>query len=295
MTEMTAPEIAVVGPGGVGTFFAAHLAAAGRAVVACARRPFTEYVVDSDRASVRAPAAVATDPSLVDGPVPWVLVGVKAHQTDGAGPWFERLCGPGTTIVVMQNGVEGAERLAPHAHGAEILPTVVYCGTELVGPGHTVHARAGHLFTPDVPAAHRLAELFAGTRAEIRPTAGYVDEAWRKLGLNVVVNGITALTDRPIAVVADEPLRTVARGILAECWAVGRAEGSTLADDGIEPLLTGLGGAPGITSMLQDRRAGRATEHDALYGAVVRAGVRHGIPTPLNQAVGALLAGGDPG
>ncbi len=292
---MSAPEIAVVGPGGVGTFFAAHLADAGRAVVACARRPFTEYVVDSDRASVRAPATVATDPAQVEGPVAWVLVGVKAHQTDGAAPWFERLCGPGTTIVVMQNGVEGAERLAPHAHGAEILPTVVYCGTELVAPGHTVHARAGHLFTPDVPAAHHLAELFAGTKAEIRPTAGYVDEAWRKLGLNVVVNGITALTDRPIAVVADEPLRTVARGILAECWAVGRAEGSTLGDDGIEPLLTGLGGAPGVTSMLQDRRAGRATEHDALYGAVVRAGLRHGIPTPLNQAVGALLAGGDPG
>ncbi|MEZ5408883.1 MAG: 2-dehydropantoate 2-reductase [Acidimicrobiales bacterium] len=292
---MTAPEIAVVGPGGVGTFFAAHLAAAGHRVVACARRPFSEYIVESDRASVTAPATVATDPAQIEGgPVPWVLVGVKAHQTDGAAPWFERLCGPGTTIVVMQNGVEGAERLAPHAHGADIVPTVVYCGTELVAPGHTVHARAGHLFTPDVPAAHRLAELFADTLAEIRPTAAYVDEAWRKLGLNVVVNGLTALTDRPIAVVADEPLRTVARGILAECWAVGRAEGSTLTDDGIEPLLTALGGAPGITSMLQDRRAGRATEHDALYGAVVRGGLRHGIPTPLNQAVGALLAGGDP-
>ena len=46
--------------------------------------------------------------------------------------------------------------------------------------------------------------------------------------------------------------------------------------------------------MLQDRRAGRATEHDALYGAIVRAGRRHGIPTPLCEVFDTLLAAGDP-
>jgi 2-dehydropantoate 2-reductase len=49
----------------------------------------------------------------------------------------------------------------------------------------------------------------------------------------------------------------------------------------------------GATSMYYDRMAGRPTEHDALYGAVVRAGARHGIPTPFAETVAALLAGGD--
>ena len=44
------------------------------------------------------------------------------------------------------------------------------------------------------------------------------------------------------------------------------------------------------SSMLFDRLAGRALEHDALYGAAARAGHRHGIPTPTTDAVGALLA-----
>jgi 2-dehydropantoate 2-reductase len=41
--------------------------------------------------------------------------------------------------------------------------------------------------------------------------------------------------------------------------------------------------------MLYDRLAGRALEYDALNGAVVRIGKRHGVPTPLNRAMVALL------
>jgi 2-dehydropantoate 2-reductase len=287
-------RIAVVGPGGVGTFFAAHLAGAGRDVVACARRPFAEYVVDSATAPVRAPAVVVTDPAALDGPVDWVLVAVKAHQTAGAAPWLERLCGPDTTVVAVQNGVEGEARLRPFTAGAPVLAAVVYCGAELVAPGHTRHASAGYLILPEGEPARRLAALFAGSGAEIRPSPHHTDEAWRKLGINVVVNGTTALTGRPISVVGRPDVRAVAHGLLEECWAVGRAEGATLGAEAIAPQLDGLSAARGITSMLQDRRAGRPTEHDALYGAVIRLGARHGIPAPLHQVFAALLAAGDP-
>ena len=43
------------------------------------------------------------------------------------------------------------------------------------------------------------------------------------------------------------------------------------------------------TSMLTDRRAGQLLEADARNGAVVRIGARHGIATPLNRAMTALL------
>lgn len=287
-------SIAVVGPGGVGTFFAAHLAAAGRDVVACARRPFTRYVVESDTAPVEAPARVLTDPTAVDGPLDWVLVATKAQQTEGASGWLARLCGPGTTVVAVQNGVEGEARLAPLVGGALVLAAVVYCGAELVAPGHILHRSAGYLIVPGGPASDRLAELFAGTGAQIRVSADHVDEAWRKLAINVVANGPTALTGRPISVLRRPDLRAVAERLVAECWAVGRAEGSTLGDEGIGPLLDAVSGSSGITSMLQDRRAGRATEHDALYGAVIRGGRRHGIPTPMHEAISALVAAGDP-
>ena len=120
-------SIAVVGAGSVGVYFAAHLATAGHDVVACVRRPFDRYVVESKEAPTEGPARAVTDPADLDGPVPWVLLTVKAHQTEGAAPWLARLCGPDTTVVVVQNGVEGAERTTPFAGSATVVPGVVYC------------------------------------------------------------------------------------------------------------------------------------------------------------------------
>ena len=70
------------------------------------------------------------------------------------------------------------------------------------------------------------------------------------------------------------------------------ADGAELSPADVDAFFDGFGEVDpeGPTSMLQDRRAGRATEHDALYGAVVRAGARLGIPTPMAETVGALLA-----
>jgi 2-dehydropantoate 2-reductase len=45
--------------------------------------------------------------------------------------------------------------------------------------------------------------------------------------------------------------------------------------------------------MLYDRRAGRPLELDARNGVIVRRGARHGIPTPLNAALCAVLAAQD--
>lgn len=287
-------RIAVVGPGGVGTFFAAHLASSDHDVVACARRPFSSYLVESDVAPVSGPATVVTDPADLAEKFDWVLVAVKAHQSVGAEPWLNQVCGPDSTVIALQNGVEAETRLAPFVNGAQVVGAVVYCGATLMAPGHTVNTGGGRLIVPDDEAGRQLSELFAGTQAEIKPSPTHLTERWRKLGINVAVNGVTALTDKPISVAGRGPGRTVAGAILDECWAVARAEGADLPAEAIEPTLDGFAGATSMnTSMRQDRAAGRPTEHDALYGAVVRHGERHGIPTPVNEAIGALVAAGD--
>jgi 2-dehydropantoate 2-reductase len=43
--------------------------------------------------------------------------------------------------------------------------------------------------------------------------------------------------------------------------------------------------------MLEDLKARRPTEADALQGAVVRRGASFGIPTPVNQVLWALVRG----
>ena len=81
------------------------------------------------------------------------------------------------------------------------------------------------------------------------------------------------------------------RGMILEVIAVARAEGAKLEDNVADQIIEMMrGSAPdGINSLHADRLAGRRMESDARNGAVVRAGRRHGIPTPLNSMALTLL------
>lgn len=279
----------MIGPGSVGAVFAAHLSAV-HDVVACARRSFSTYVIESPEIPFDGPAEVVTDPDALDGPFDWVLIALKAHQTEGAVPWLERACGPETTVVGVQNGVEAVERLSPHVNGAHVIPAVVYCGAELIEPGHVRHSRNLRLIVPDDQPGSRLATLFEATPARIDPSPTFLTSAWVKLSINVVANGLSALTGRDMSVLGDPALAPVATRLMEEVLTVGRAEGAELELDGIAERIAALATNPVRTSMLQDADAGRPTEHDAIHGAVLRAARRHGIETPVADVVHALLA-----
>jgi 2-dehydropantoate 2-reductase len=79
--------------------------------------------------------------------------------------------------------------------------------------------------------------------------------------------------------------------VLEEVIAVGRAEGAQLAADEAARTLATLFTFSGElgTSMYFDRLAGRRLEVEALTGAIVAAGERHGIAMPLNRALLTLL------
>ena len=81
------------------------------------------------------------------------------------------------------------------------------------------------------------------------------------------------------------------RGILDEAVAAARAEGVKLADDETAHTIATLHNFSGElgTSMYFDRLAGQRLEVEALTGAIVAAGERHGLATPLNRALLTLL------
>jgi 2-dehydropantoate 2-reductase len=283
--------IAVVGVGAVGGTVAARLCAAGRDdVVLCVRTPFDALVVEGPAGILRATPRIVTTPDAVH-PVPWVLLATKAHQTAGAAEWLRALATAQTTVAILQNGVEHAERVAPYANGATLLPVVVECPADRVAPGRMVQRAPAELLVPATVPGQHFAQLFAGTDIRVTVTPDFVTAAWRKLCLNVAGGAITALTDRPLGVMRRADIAQVARDLMAECLAVGRAEGAILHAGLIEEIVTSMvaGPAEAGTSMLTDRRAGRLLEADARNGAVARIGARHGIATPLNRAVTALL------
>jgi 2-dehydropantoate 2-reductase len=290
------PRVAVIGVGAVGGYFAARAAAAGAEVWLCARRPFDRLrlVSAGPRGDVETevPAEVVIDPAQLPGyGFDWVLLATKAHQIPEVTPWLAAAVGPGTAVVVLQNGVRHAERVAAFAAADQVLPAVVYLNAEAEGPGLVRHRAGGVLQVPDVLLAERLAQRVL-TAGEVRLTEDFATAAWTKLCVNSAANTVTALTGRRLEVLRRDDIARLALAIMDEVVAVADADGAEVPAGLPEFTVRRLSGQPpgAGTSMLYDRLAGRRLEHEALLGAVVRIGAEYGVPTPTCATVLPLLA-----
>ncbi len=284
-------RVAVVGVGSIGaTVAAAVQAAGGHELRLCARRAVPSVVVERpDGTEVVVDAPLLTDAAAVDGPADWVLLAVKAHQTDGAAGWLSALCNEGTTVAVLQNGIDHVERVAPLVGGADVLPVVNWCPVEPVAPGRVRQRDALRLAVPDGRAGEAFAALL-GDGAEVTIGGEFALEAWRKLCVNAV-SGVMALAGRPAEIFVLDDVLDVARALAYECAAVARAEGVALSDEDADALIAWIEALPqdAGSSILADRRAGRALEWEARNGVIGRLGRRHGVPTPVSDTVSALL------
>ncbi len=135
------------------------------------------------------------------------------------------------------------------------------------------------------------AKLVDGTAMRVLLSPDFNTLAWRKLLINGVANPITALTLQRQAVFRRDDVKALCLAVLGEAAAVGRADGARLADDEPERVLATLLTYPADagTSMYFDRLKGRPFEVEALTGAIVAAGERHHVPTPLNRMLLTLL------
>ena len=289
-------EIAIVGVGAIGGVMAAALEAAGHDVILCARAGFGELVLHQPSGFRRVKARIVQSPREVTV-TPWVVLATKAHQVTGAAAWLATLCGPTTTVAIVQNGVEHEQRVSPYCDGAALVPVVIECRADRVSSGHVLQRTPADLVVPDSDGGRRFVALLAGSDVRATVVEDFVTAVWRKLCVNVAGGAITALTDKPVGVIRRPDVAEVARELIRECIRVGRATGAHLDDELADTILTSMIDGPpeAETSMLADRRARKLLEVDARNGAVVRIGARHGIPTPINRAFTALLAaiGGD--
>jgi 2-dehydropantoate 2-reductase len=222
--------------------------------------------------------AFAVDPPRPD----IVLVTVKAQDTASVRPWLDAMQDQRPFIAVIQNGVQPERRLAPHS----ALPVLAYVYVEESFNVLRAFAPPREEFTvPDCVAGRQLRGLFHASGLGVRCEPAFAEAAWRKMLHNCVSNPLTALAGRGLEILREPLYRDWALRILQEALPIARREGAGLKDEAIGETLAVLQSyPPGTrTSMLQDRERGRPLELDALTGALVAAGRRHGLPVAVNE------------
>ncbi len=246
------------------------------------------------QASLRATTDASELPSCDFG-----IVATKSMHTGAAMAAVAPALAGGATCSV-QNGVGNEEAIAEHVEF--VIRGTTFPAGRILEPGHVQWDVKGDTtigpFEPS-PASmdevERLAD--ACTRGGL-PTQAVADARgpqWRKVIFNAATNPVGALTGLTHGQVCeDEALRRLVSGLVDEGKAVAAAQGIELDADPEE--LIDHAAKPEVAywhkaSMLQDAEARRTTEIDYLNGGIVRFGREHGVPTPLNEAVTALIKG----
>jgi len=287
-----ATNIALVGPGAVGTTVAALLHKAGHSVLVCGRSPRDSIELRPDGEDpIVVPGPVRTDPAEVSGRVDLVVLAVKATQNQDAAGWLARLCDEHTIVTVLQNGVEQVDQVQPLCPTSAVVPGIVWYSAE-TQPGGWVRLRTeAALVLPSGPAAVTVAGLLRGAGCRVDCDPDFVTAAWRKLLVNALA-GFMVLAGRRSGMFRRDDVAALSRRYVAECLAVAQAEGARMTDDVVDELVGLFRSAPEdmSTSMLADREHHRRLEWDIRNGVIIRKARAHHLATPISDVIVPLLA-----
>jgi len=298
-------KICVVGCGAVGSLFAANLAQLDDVEVwaydldvahveAINRDGLRLSGAGDVTGAVRATADATTLPACDFG-----IVATKAMHTDSAVAAAAPALADGA-VASVQNGIGNEETIAGHVQ--RVIRGTTFPAGRLLEPGHVQWDVRGDTtlgpFEPSPAAADEIGRLADACSRGGMPTEAVADARgpqWRKLIFNAATNPLGALTGLTHGRVCERShLRALVTELVNEGKAVAAAQGIRLDADPEELIDHAARKEVAYdhkASMLQDVEARRATEVDYLNGGIVRFGREHGVPTPLNEAVWALVKG----
>jgi 2-dehydropantoate 2-reductase len=298
-------RVCIVGCGAVGSLFAANLARL-EDVEAWAYDLSREHVDAINANGLRLSGAGevvghprATADAAELPPCDFGIVATKAMHTEPAIAATAHAFAAGA-VCSVQNGLGNEEALAQHVE--RVIRGTTFPAGRVLEPGHVQwDVKGDTTIGPFEPSPAPLSEVErladACTRAGL-PTVAVADARgpqWRKVIFNAATNPVGALTGLTHGrVCEDAALRTLVTGLVDEGKAVAGAQGIVLDADPEE--LIDHAARPDVAydhkaSMLQDVEARRETEIDYLNGGIVRFGRELGVPTPLNEAILALVKG----
>jgi len=207
---------------------------------------------------------------------------------------------PQAVVVSLQNGVENSMLISRHIKNA-VIPAVVYVATEITAPGYVKHHGRGDLVIgtmspPRLNHPHQtladIVELFESAQVGVRISDNVMVELWSKLMVNCAFNAISGLSQLSYGNLALlDSIRATQATVVIEVIAVAKADGVVLSEpEALQTVANIAMAMPGQkSSTAQDMARRKTSEIDHLNGFIVRRGLAHGIATPANQALYALV------
>jgi 2-dehydropantoate 2-reductase len=297
------PVILIIGAGAIGALYGSALARAGARVSVVCRSDFEVvkrdgYQIDSPllgQHRFRPQAVYREAAECVPAPDYVILTSKVLEEVDRAA-LIRPAVGPGTVIVLIQNGIDIEAEIASAFPDNELLSSLAFIAVGRGAPGVVNHQSQGaltlgHYPSGVTPAAQRLAALFEASKVPCKLTDDVVRARWQKAVWNGAFNPLSITggvldTSMMLKSAAD---RAFVRQLMEEIGAIAAANGHPQHPQLIDKLIEGTAAMPPYkTSMALDYENGRPMELEAILGNVVRAGRKAGVPMPALESLYAI-------
>jgi len=288
-------DMAVIGPGAVGSLVAARLCRAGVGVCLLDhRRDRAEHLaktgitVDEGGSCWTAMPLVTCDPSLA-ARAAVIVVCVKAFDTGNVCHALMSHGSSSSIVLTLQNGLGNIEQLQPLKAKA-LVAGVTDMGSRMDTVGHVRCSGAGRcklaLASGDPQAVAQITRIFAKAGMACQEEADLQAMLWKKLIVNAAINPLTALFRITNGELLTHPeAAPLTRQIVSEAVTVANAIGIGFSDATLQQVVDSVcaGTALNRSSMLRDIECGRRTEIASITGAIIDAAEHAGIETPVNR------------
>jgi 2-dehydropantoate 2-reductase len=201
-----------------------------------------------------------------------------------------------TVLLTLQNGIDTEDRIIARLKRDCVVGGVAFIYSKIVAPGLIDHYKKGNVAIGELMGHEsdrllKIRQLFTSAGIPCQLSKDIRRSKWEKMCWNCVFNPLTVLIDDKVSRALDHPeMMHVIRQIVAEITAVSAAVKVPLPDDMPDRVVKWSQEIRDIhTSMYDDWKAGRNTEIRHLNGYIVDQGHDLGIPTPVNEALTAMI------
>lgn len=236
-------------------------------------------------------------------PFDFILLTVKAYDTERAAKEIAPLVKKYTQVVSLQNGLTNIDTIKKVVPLKNIIAGRVIFGAEVAKPGHvnvTVWAQdvaVGKIIKPRVDTkTARAAVMFTDAGIPTQTTDAIEPVLWTKALYNCALNPLGAFFGMTYGELANCPeTREYMNRTIEEIYRVLKKRKIKMpwknAEDYLSHFYRNLipPTAAHYPSMLRDLKEKKRTEIDALNGAVVKYGNGKGFTLPFNEVVSRLV------
>lgn len=270
-------KVAVMGAGAIGSvlgglFSSGHeVTLIGRAEHMAAIRKDGLVIEEERRLICRPNTATSTEGLSIHD---LILVTVKAYDSDDAIQAIRPMVGPGTMVVLVQNGLD-ILHACDRVGFAKVHLGLASLGVTYLGPGKVRYAGKGEMAIGCRGGrrgkAVLLQRLFSDVGLPAVITDDVIGAVWRKVVINAAINPVTAIAGLPNGAILEDPsLCRISQELFEEANALAihlRAlrPGEVEFEDILKVVRDT---AKNRSSMLQDLERGKRTEIGSINGAL---------------------------